>query len=380
MTTTDAVLELTRSLIQRHSVTPEDAGCQQLLADRLAALGFRIEPMRFGDVDNLWARRGETGPLLAFAGHTDVVPTGAPDTWRHDPFAATVEDGWLYGRGAADMKGSLAAMIVALETFLGTGPEPAGSIGVLLTSDEEGPAVDGTRRVVDTLQQRGERIDCCVVGEPSSRARLGDTVRIGRRGSLNGRLQVRGIQGHVAYPQDVRNPIHDAFPVLATLTARSWDEGNAHFPPTSLQVSNVRAGTGATNVVPGVFEADFNFRYAPVQTAQALQRAVADACDAAGLDYHIDWQLSGEPFYTAPGSFTDTVVGAVRTVCGVEPELNTGGGTSDGRFIAPTGADVVELGPVNATIHKIDERIEIAELGRLADTYAAVLRGVLGRG
>lgn len=373
----DAVVELAQALIRLPSVTPYDAGCQQLIGERLAALGFELESMRFGDVDNLWARRGDGGPLLVFAGHTDVVPTGDLEAWTRPPFSGEVSDGMLHGRGAADMKGSLAAMVVALENLLTEGAPLRGSLGVLLTSDEEGPARDGTVRVMETLMQRGERIDWCVIGEPSSGDVLGDLVRIGRRGSLNGTLRVRGVQGHVAYPHLARNPVHEALAPLAALARRQWDEGNAYFPATSFQISNIRAGTGATNVIPGHVDVQFNFRFCTEQTAAGLEQAVEEVLDAAGLDYELDWQLSGEPFLTAQGALIEAVRAALAEVAGVDPELSTGGGTSDGRFIAPHGVEVVELGPANATIHQIDERVPIAHLTTLTDAYAGIARRLL---
>ena len=375
--TGDPVVELARELIRRPSLTPDDAGCQQLLGTRLAALGFVLESMRFGEVDNLWARLGTSGPLLVFAGHTDVVPTGDLDAWQRPPFRADVENGILHGRGAADMKGSLAAMVVAVEQQLRAGWQPNGSIGFLITSDEEGPAHDGTVRVMETLLARGERIDWCVVGEPSSGSVLGDVVRVGRRGSLNGKLRVRGIQGHVAYPHLARNPIHAALAPLHALAARSWDDGNEYFPPTSFQISNIHSGTGATNVVPGNLEALFNFRFCTEQTAETLKTAVHDALDASDLDYTIDWQLSGVPFLTRDGDLVAAVRAAILDVSGVEPELSTGGGTSDGRFIAPHGIELVELGPCNATIHQVDEQVPVAQLRALVDTYGGIIRRLL---
>jgi succinyl-diaminopimelate desuccinylase len=374
----DPVLALASALVRRASITPEDAGCQALLRERLEACGFRVESLRVGTVDNLWARRGDAAPLFVFAGHTDVVPTGEASSWRYPPFDATVADGMLHGRGAADMKGSLAAMVVATERVLAEGTPLQGSIGFLITSDEEGPAVDGTRAVMRELGRRGVRIDQCLVGEPSSSRILGDVVRVGRRGSLNGTLTVKGIQGHVAYPDAARNPVHDLLAPLAALAARHWDAGNAYFPATSFQVSNIHAGTGATNVIPGHCTVQFNFRFSTEQTADALQAAVAAELETAGLDFEIDWQLSGEPFLTEGGALVEAVKDSIRDLSGLEPTLSTGGGTSDGRFIAPQGAEVVELGPVNATIHKIDECVAIADLHRLTDAYAQILRRLLG--
>ena len=364
-------------LIRRASVTPDDAGCQAILARRLVPLGFGIETMRFANVDNLWARRGRGGPLLLLLGHTDVVPTGPVEEWTTPPFEPTIRDGYLHGRGAADMKGSVAAMITALEHFLRRHPEHDGSIALLVTSDEEGPSMDGVRRVVETLGKRGERIDWCLVGEPSSTERLGDTVKIGRRGSLNGTIVVRGIQGHVAYPQLARNPVHDLVRLVSKLTDTVWDEGSQHFPPTSFQVSNVTAGTGADNVIPGRAEAVFNFRYSTRHHRDSLVEAVESACRALALDYCIDWRHSGEPFLTEPGPLIEAVSAAVESVTGYRPELSTAGGTSDGRFVAPTGAEVVELGPVNATIHRIDERVLAADLDRLSEMYERVITRLL---
>lgn len=374
---TAAVLHLAQALIRRPSVTPDDAGCQDLIGARLEALGFRLESMRFGAVDNLWARLGDSGPLLVFAGHTDVVPTGELDAWTRDPFAAEISQDMLHGRGAADMKGSLAAMVIAVEALLAEGRPLKGSLGFLLTSDEEGPARDGTVRVMNTLAERGEHIDWCVVGEPSSGEVLGDLVRVGRRGSLNGTLRVQGIQGHVAYPHLARNPLHQALAPLDELVHRQWDEGNDFFPPTSFQISNIQAGTGATNVIPGHVDVLFNFRFCTEQTAAGLQATVEQVLDAAGIDYSIDWQLSGEPFLTAHGPLIEAVRATLAEVAGVDPELSTGGGTSDGRFIAPHGVEVVELGPCNATIHQIDERVPIAHLSALVDAYAGIARRLL---
>ena len=372
-----AVVNLARELIARPSVTPDDAGCQQLLADRLSALGFTIEPMRFGEVDNLWAHRGDSGPMLVFAGHTDVVPTGELDAWTRPPFSAEVSGGMLHGRGAADMKGSLAAMVVAMETLLAEDRPLAGRIGFLITSDEEGPARDGTVRVMEALLERGEKIDWCVVGEPSSGDVLGDLVRVGRRGSLNGYLKVQGIQGHVAYPHLARNPAHQALAPLLALATRQWDEGNALFPPTSFQIANIDAGTGASNVIPGHLNVMFNFRFCTEQTAESLQTEVEAVLDAAGLDYDLQWQLSGQPFLTERGLLIDAVRATLLEVSGIEPELSTGGGTSDGRFIAPHGVELVELGPCNATIHQIDECVPTAQLEALVAAYTGIARRLL---
>jgi succinyl-diaminopimelate desuccinylase len=375
-----AVFDLTCELIRRRSVTPDDAGCQQLLGDRLAAAGFEVEHLRFGDVDNLWATHGRGGPLLVFLGHTDVVPTGPVEQWASDPFDPVVRDGYLYGRGAADMKGSVAAMAVALEAFVQAHPGHRGRVGLLLTSDEEGPTnLDGVRRIAEHFRATGERIDWCVVGEPSSKARLGDLIRVGRRGSLSGTLTVRGVQGHVAYPEKAKNPIHAFAPALAELAAERWDEGNQDFPPTSFQVSNLNAGTGANNVIPGMLTALINFRYSTASSAADLRARSEAVLDKHGLDWQIEWSLSGKPFLTPPGgAVREAVVAVCRELCGIEPEESTGGGTSDGRFIAPLGAEVVELGPVNATIHKVDESVAVADLEKLPSLYRAVCERLLG--
>lgn len=368
------VFDLTCELIRRRSVTPNDAGCQAAIAARLMRAGFRVRHLRYGEVDNLWATHGDGGPTLAFLGHTDVVPTGPADAWRFDPFEPTVVDGVLYGRGAADMKGSVAAMVVALEAFVAAHPDHAGRVGLLLTSDEEGPTnLDGVRRVAGQFRTEGERIDWCVVGEPSSKARLGDLIRVGRRGSLTGTLTVHGVQGHVAYPEKAKNPIHAVAPALAELAAERWDEGNSDFPPTSFQVSNLNAGTGASNVIPGTLTALFNFRYSTASTADQLKARTRAILDRHGLDYALEWNLSGEPFLTPPGGrLREVVVDVCRELAGVVPEQSTGGGTSDGRFIAPLGAEVVELGPVNATIHQVDECMAMADLQRLPALYEAI--------
>jgi succinyl-diaminopimelate desuccinylase len=371
-------LSLAVELVRRPSVTPTDAGCQALLGERLAALGFRLEPMRFGEVDNLWARRGAEGPLLCFAGHTDVVPTGPAGDWTSPPFAAAVKDGFLWGRGAADMKGSLAAMVTACERFLGHHPGHRGSIAFLLTSDEEGPAVDGTVRVVEALSRRGERIDWCLVGEPTSLETVGDALKNGRRGSLNGRLTVYGVQGHVAYPDRAENPIHRFAPALAELCALEWDHGNAFFPPTRFQVSNLASGTGAENVIPGRLAVLVNFRFSTEVTAPELEARVEAVLARHGLRYELAWNLSGNPFLTPGGALLAATAQAVRDTVGIEPDVNTAGGTSDGRFIAPTGAEVVELGPLNATIHKVDERVAVADLERLSTIYERLLERLLG--
>ncbi len=374
-----ATLELARELVARPSVTPDDAGCQALIGTRLEALGFALEPLRFGAVDNLWARRGDTAPLLVFAGHTDVVPTGPESAWSTPPFTPTVTDGELRGRGAADMKGSLAAMVTATEAFVAAHPDHAGSIGFLLTSDEEGPAVDGTVRVVETLQARGEAIDWCLIGEPTSAARFGDTVKIGRRGSLSAVLTVHGSQGHVAYPHLADNPIHRLAPALAELTATAWDRGNEHFPPTTFQVSNMHAGTGAENVIPGTLELMCNFRFSTELDADTLMARVAELLARHKVAHDIAWRLSGNPFLSTPGPLTEALSATLDELTGERPELSTSGGTSDGRFIAPTGTEVVEFGPLNATIHKVDERVAVADLDRLHGVYLGVLERLLGR-
>ena len=370
-------LDLTIDLIRRQSVTPADAGCQALMMQRLAALGFANEPMRFGDVDNFWSRRGSDGPVFCFAGHTDVVPTGPVDNWRSNPFEPEIRDGRLYGRGAADMKGSLAAMITATERFVAMHPGHHGSIAFLITSDEEGPADDGTVRVVETLEQRGEKIDWCLVGEPSSNETLGDVVKNGRRGSLGGVLTVIGVQGHVAYPHLARNPVHAVAPALAELVATEWDQGNDYFPPTTFQVSNIHAGTGATNVIPGTCEVVFNFRYSTESDQASLERRVQEILDRHGLEYRLAWKLSGLPFLTEPAELVAATHQAILLVSGVETRLSTAGGTSDGRFIAPTGAQVLELGPLNATIHQVDECVGVDDLDRLSKMYELILQALL---
>jgi len=372
-----STLNLAIDLIRRRSVTPEDAGCQPLMAQRLAALGFTIEPMRFGDVDNLWARRGGDGPLFCFAGHTDVVPPGPLDQWHSDPFVPEVRHGVLYGRGACDMKGSLAAMITATEAFIAAHPDHRGSIAFLITSDEEGAAVNGTVKVIETLSARGERIDYALVGEPSSHEQLGDIIKNGRRGSLNGTLKVRGKQGHVAYPLLADNPVHRAAPALAELCAEQWDSGNADFPPTSFQISNIAAGTGAENVIPGELTAQFNLRFSTALTPEVIRHRVEAILDRHGLDYRIDWHLSGMAFLTPAGALVAAAREAITAVTGIAPTLSTSGGTSDGRFIAPTGAQVLELGPINATIHKVDECVAVADLDRLSTIYEGMLTRLL---
>ncbi len=374
---TSPTLALAEELIARPSITPDDAGCQGLLSAHLERLGFAVEPMRFGEVDNFWAQHGTTSPLLVFAGHTDVVPPGPWAQWRSPPFAPTLRDGFLYGRGAADMKGSLAAMVSACEAFIGEHPDHRGTLAWLITSDEEGPSIDGTVKVVEILETRGEKIDYCLVGEPSSHTQVGDVIKNGRRGSLNGTLTVRGEQGHVAYPDRASNPIHAAAPALAELCATPWDLGNDHFPATALQIAAIHAGTGARNVIPGELVADFNFRFSTEVTEEQLQVRVQALLERYGLDYTLQWHLSGKPFLTPGGALLDAVCSAVEEVTGHPPQRSTVGGTSDGRFIAPTGAQVVELGPVNASIHKIDECVRAEDLDILAKLYQRTLEKLL---
>ena len=376
--TMSAVLDLTHELVTRRSLTPDDAGCQTLMMQRLQKVGFQVEPMRFGQVDNFWARLGKSGPLLVFAGHTDVVPTGPLEQWESDPFVPTVRDGLLYGRGTADMKGGLAAMLVAVEHYLAAKPVMKGSIGFLITSDEEGPSVDGTVKVVERLQARGEKIDWCVLGEPSCLERFGDNMRNGRRGSLTGILKVEGIQGHVAYPERADNPIHRVVPAMTELTQARWDQGNEFFPPTSFQISNFNSGTGAGNVIPGDATVRFNFRYSSAVTKDELKQKVHALLDKHRLKYSIDWRPMGDPFLTEPGALSQAMQAAVAKATGLKPKLDTGGGTSDGRFIAPTGAQVIEFGPRNASIHKIDECVAVQELEQLVDIYHDVLKKLLG--
>lgn len=373
----DPTLELAIDLINRRSVTPEDAGCQDVMIARLEALGFEIHRLRYDDVDNFWAQRGNAKPLVAFAGHTDVVPTGPVESWDHDPFDAKVVDGMLCGRGAADMKSSLAAFITGIEGFLADHPDHKGSIGLLITSDEEGPSINGTVKVVEWLQQRGTRIDYCVVGEPSSTSTLGDIIKNGRRGSINGYLTVRGKQGHVAYPQLARNPLHLALAALDELVQTEWDQGSEYFPPTTFQIANIQAGTGAENVIPGVLEAQFNFRFSTALTDSDIRGRVEAVFAKHDLDFEINWRLSGQPFLTPEGVLVDAARAAIKHVTGTITELSTSGGTSDGRFIAPTGAEVVELGPLNATIHQTNERINAKDPAQLALIYQDMLVHIL---
>ena len=376
------VLALAKDLISRVSLTPDDAGCQQLVSDRLRQSGFRIENLPFGRVKNLWATHGNGSPVLVFLGHTDVVPTGPVEHWSSAPFVPTVRDGFLYGRGAADMKGSVAAFVIALEQFVLAHPGHAGTVAVLLTSDEEGDAIDGVRRVAEHFRETGQRVDYCVTGEPSSKQKLGDLLRVGRRGTLSGTLTVHGIQGHVAYPEKARNPIHQALPALAELCARRWDDGYPgagakEFPPSSFQISNIHAGTGANNVIPGTCEVVFNFRFNPGWQAVALEQEVQDVLERHGLQSSLAWHRGGEPFLTSDGMLRKVVREVMIECCGVIPDENTGGGTSDARFIAPLGAEVVEMGPVNATIHQVDERVSLDELNRLPALYREIAERLL---
>ena len=372
-----ATLRLARELISRRSVTPEDGGCQELLAERLARLGFAIEPVRRGEVTNLWARRGDARPLLCFVGHTDVVPTGPIEKWASDPFVPTERGGKLFGRGAADMKTSIAAFVVAVEGFLARHSSPRGSIALLITSDEEGPAIDGTSKVVELLKSRGEHIDYCLVGEPTCVSRLGDTIKNGRRGSLSGTLRVRGVQGHVAYPHLAKNPVHIAVPALTELAATEWDRGNEYFPPTTWQISNIHGGTGAANVIPGEVEILFNFRFSTASPPEALKARVGSILDRHGLDYELDWSLSGTPYLTPRGRLVETLSAAIRDVTGATPEVSTTGGTSDGRFVAEFCPEVVEFGPVNASIHKLNEHVDLSAIESLREIYQNLLRRLL---
>ena len=376
---TSPTLELARQLIARRSVTPQDAGCLELIAARLEPLGFVSERISANGTNNLWARRGDRAPLLCFAGHTDVVPTGPLEHWTSDPFTPVLRDGMLYGRGASDMKTSLAAVVTAIESFLAQHPRPAGSIAVLFTSDEEGPAVDGTVRVVQALRDRGEKLDYCVVGEPTCVERLGDMIKNGRRGSLSGNLVVKGVQGHVAYPHLARNPVHEFATALAELARTKWDDGNEFFPPTTWQVSNFNAGTGANNVIPGEAHVKFNFRFSTASTLESLQTRVVGILDRHGLKYDLEWRYDGRPFLTKPGNLVEAIARAIKTVTGVETKLSTSGGTSDGRFIADICPQVVEFGPTNATIHKVNECIAVADIEPLSRIYEQILVNLLVR-
>ena len=373
----NSTLELAKALIARRSLTPDDAGCQDILIERLEKIGFKIERMRFGDVDNFWARRGDAKPVICFAGHTDVVPTGPAEKWGSEPFTPTIRDGMLYGRGAADMKTSLAAFVTSIEEFVAAHPGHSGSIALLVTSDEEGVAVDGTEKVVLALQARNELIDYCIVGEPTCAAKLGDTLKNGRRGSLSGTLVVKGIQCHIAYPHLGKNPIHLAAPAIAELANTVWDQGNEYFPPTTWQISNIHGGTGATNVVPGTVDIEFNFRFSTASTVDGLQANVHAILDRHGLDYDLEWALSGKPYLTPKGSLVDAVAQAIMDTTGVTAELSTSGGTSDGRFIADICPQVLEVGPLNATIHKIDECVAVADIEPLKEIYRLTLVNLL---
>lgn len=368
-----ATLDLAKQLIAQPSVTPEDKDCQNIMIARLEAIGFKIERLQFGEVENFWARRGTQAPLFCFAGHTDVVPTGPHSEWQTPPFEPTEKDGYLYGRGAADMKGSLACIVVACEAFVKAHPNHKGSISFLITSDEEGPAHNGTVKVIETLEARNEKIDYCLVGEPSSSNKVGDTIKNGRRGSLGCELTVKGIQGHVAYPHLASNPVHSAAPALAELAQTEWDKGNEFFPATTFQISNINSGTGATNVIPGVCDVIFNFRFSTETNADSLRERTQAILDKHGLDYAINWNLSGLPFLTSAGALVEAAQTAIKKVTGYDGELSTAGGTSDGRFIAPTGAQLVELGPVNASIHQVDENTHIGELDTLTEIYTQLL-------
>lgn len=375
--TDSLVLSLAKELIARPSVTPADEGCQQLMADFLAPLGFTIEPMVFHDTTNLWARKGTIGPLFCFAGHTDVVPPGPASKWNTPPFEPTIIDGVLYGRGAADMKGSIASMLAAVQRFVADHPDHDGSIAFLITSDEEGPFINGTPKVIETLEARQEKITWCLVGEPSSTNQVGDVVKNGRRGSLTGDLTVYGVQGHVAYPHLAENPVHLAMPALAELAAKQWDQGNAFFPATSFQIANINAGTGASNVIPGELQVQFNFRYSTELTDSQIKQQVIELLERHGLRYELKWTLSGQPFLTGSGKLVEATQNTIKAVTGRTTELSTSGGTSDGRFIAPTGAQVVELGPINATIHKVNECVNVADLETLSDIYYSMMQQLL---
>ena len=370
-------LTLAQTLIARRSITPTDNGCQEILINRLEKLGFNIERMRFGEVDNLWARRGNTAPVLCFAGHTDVVPTGPLEQWHSDPFTPTIHDGKLYGRGAADMKTSLAAFVTAIESFVAKHDNHNGSIALLITSDEEGPAVDGTVKVVETLKARNERLDYCIVGEPTCTEQLGDTIKNGRRGSLSGNLTIKGIQGHIAYPHLAKNPIHLAAPAIAELAQTEWDQGNEYFPPTTWHISNINGGTGATNVIPGKVNLLFNFRFSTASTVESLQTRVYEILDRHELDYELAWELSGKPFLTPKAELANAMRDAISAVTEIEPQLSTSGGTSDGRFIANICSQVVEFGPCNATIHKLNENVNINEIEPLSEIYRLAMENLL---
>jgi len=372
-----ATLELAKQLIAIDSVTPDDKGCQQLISERLEKIGFNNEILQYGDVTNLWSKRGTKGPLFCFAGHTDVVPTGDHAAWKFPPFVPMEDGGFLYGRGAADMKGSIAAMLTACERFVENNPSHKGAISFLITSDEEGPAIDGTVKVVEYLESTNEKIDFCLVGEPTSTDKVGDVIKNGRRGSLGGTLVINGVQGHVAYPHLAKNPVHLFVPAMNEICTMEWDQGNEYFPATTFQISNVRAGTGATNVIPGKLEVEFNFRFSTVVTDAQLRETVEAVLDKHELDYELKWNLSGLPFLTQPGELVNAMQTAIKDVCGYETDLSTTGGTSDGRFIAPTGAQVVELGPLNATIHKVDECVSIEDLDTLSDIYEKILENLL---
>jgi succinyl-diaminopimelate desuccinylase len=371
------VLALTSELIRRRSVTPDDAGCQALIADRLARAGFNCEHLRLGEVDNLWATHGSEQPVLVLLGHTDVVPPGSSEAWASNPFEPTLRNGMLYGRGAADMKGSVAAFVIALEQFVAAHPQHAGTVALLVTSDEEGDAIDGVRHVAKLFRERGQLIDWCITGEPSSTEKLGDLLRVGRRGSLSGTLTVKGVQGHVAYPQKARNPIHQAAAALAELTSQHWDDGYESFPPTSLQVSNINAGTGANNVIPGEMQVLFNLRYNPHWDAPRLEAEITTLLDRHGLDYSLRWHRSGEPFYTPEGRLRSVARDVLAGFAGAQPEESTGGGTSDARFIAPLGAECIEVGPVNASIHQVDEHVRVADLEALPGLYRELAEKLL---
>ncbi len=375
-----ATLELTKDLIARRSVTPDDAGCQGIIVDRLATLGFKVEHVRSAGVENFWARRGAARPVVCFAGHTDVVPSGPLDKWHSDPFVPTLRDGKLFGRGAADMKTSIAAFMIATERFVRAHPDHPGSIALLITSDEEGPATDGTVKVCELLKARGERIDYTIVGEPSSTERFGDTIKNGRRGSLSGKLVVKGVQGHIAYPHLARNPIHQAAPAVAELAATEWDCGNEYFPPTTWQISNIHGGTGVANVIPGTMEIDFNFRFSTASSEQNLRQRLHAILDKHKLDYDIIWTLGGKPFLTTRGALVDALTAAVRKVVGITPEISTAGGTSDGRFIAEICDQVAEFGPLNESIHKLNEHVAVDDMDRLAEIYLLTLESILLKG